>query len=123
MTALPAALRWAPAVGWALAIFVISSVPDLRIAPEPTIDLVVRKVGHAAVFSILAILVHLALGEQRPRRELLAWVAASVYAVTDELHQAFVPGRGPSPADVAIDILGVTAGIAGLRVLAARRRA
>ncbi len=122
MTALPVALRWAPAVGWALAIFVISSVPDLRIAPEPTIDLVVRKVGHAAVFSILAILVHFALGE-RPRRELLAWVAASVYAVTDELHQAFVPGRGPSPADVVIDVLGVTAGIAGLRVLAGRRRA
>ena len=122
MTGLPVALRWVPALCWALAIFVLSSVPDLRIAPEPTLDLVVRKIGHAAVFAILGILVHLAL-DGRPRRELLAWAAASVYAVTDELHQAFVPGRGPSPADVAIDVLGVTAGIAGLRVLAARRRA
>jgi VanZ family protein len=121
MTAFPVALRWAPALGWALGIFVLSSLPDLRIAPEPAIDLVVRKIGHAAVFAILGILVHFALGE-RPRRELLAWVAASVYAVTDELHQAFVPGRGPSPADVAIDVLGVSAGIAGLGVLAARRR-
>ena len=122
MTGLPVALRWVPALCWALTIFVLSSVPDLRIAPEPTIDLVVRKIGHAAVFSILAILIHFAL-RGRPRRELLSWVAASVYAVTDELHQALVPGRGPSPADVALDVLGVTAGIAGLRVLAARRRA
>jgi VanZ family protein len=103
-------------------IFGLSSVPDLQIAPEPALDLIVRKVGHAGVFAILAVLVHVALRE-RPGRELIAWVAAALYAVSDELHQALVPGRGPSLADVAIDVLGAAAGIAGLRALAARRRA
>ena len=37
----------------------------------------------------------------------LAWLLAVVYAVTDEWHQAFVPGRQPSILDVLIyDQLG-----------------
>ena len=31
---------------------------------------------------------------------------AVAYAVTDELHQTFVPGRNGSPVDVAIDAVG-----------------
>jgi VanZ family protein len=33
------------------------------------------------------------------------------YAATDELHQYFVRGRHASPVDVAIDAVGVAAGM------------
>ena len=33
------------------------------------------------------------------------------YAASDEFHQSFVPGRGPSIIDVGIDSLGVLTGI------------
>ena len=43
----------------------------------------------------------------RPKKWPLAWLLAVLYAVTDELHQSFVPGRFPSLWDVLIfDNLG-----------------
>lgn len=40
-------------------------------------------------------------------RRWLAWFLAFVYAITDEVHQSFVPGRFPSIWDVLIfDNLG-----------------
>ncbi|MDQ6796262.1 MAG: VanZ family protein [Chloroflexota bacterium] len=44
------------------------------------------------------------------------------YGATDELHQVFVHGRGPSPVDVLIDGLGAALGLAVYAWLARRRR-
>jgi VanZ family protein len=57
---------------------------------------------------------------------LQAWVAATLYAVTDELHQAFVPGRTPSVGDGVADAAGAALGAfvtlaVGRRVRRARR--
>ena len=41
----------------------------------------------------------------------LALAAGIAYAATDELHQHFVRGRHASPVDVAIDAVGVAAGM------------
>jgi VanZ family protein len=35
---------------------------------------------------------------------------AFTYAVSDEIHQSFVPGRGPSALDAGIDLLGALIG-------------
>lgn len=40
------------------------------------------------------------------RRVLLGWLAACLFGLTDELHQAFVPGREVSALDWAADALG-----------------
>jgi VanZ family protein len=53
---------------------------------------------------------------------LLAVVLASAYGVTDELHQAFVPGRVPDPADWLVDTAGAYAGAATGLLLARRAR-
>ena len=39
------------------------------------------------------------------------WLFATLYAVTDELHQKYVAGRGPSIRDVMIDSMGALFGI------------
>ena len=39
-----------------------------------------------------------------------AFLAGTAYAVTDELHQLFVPGRAGMISDVLIDSLGVLFG-------------
>ncbi len=44
-------------------------------------------------------------------RPWLALLIASAYGVSDELHQAFVPGREPSVADWIADSLGGAAGV------------
>ena len=41
----------------------------------------------------------------------LALFVAVFYAVTDEWHQSFVPGRTPSVGDIGLDALGVVLGL------------
>jgi VanZ family protein len=102
-----AALRaWTPVVVWAAVIFAFSSVPDLGTGLG-TWDLVLRKLAHGVEFAVLGALLLRAL-----RDELPALVAGIAYAVTDELHQHFVPGRVGAPLDVLLDSVGVALGIA-----------
>jgi len=101
-----AALRlWAPVVLWAAVIFAFSSVPDLGTGLG-TWDLVLRKLAHAAEFAVLG-----ALLLRATDRAGLAFALGTLYAVSDELHQVFVPGRMGSPLDIAIDIVGVACGV------------
>ena len=57
----PLLLVWAPVVGWAALIFVLSAQPDLRVVPDARLDFVVRKLGHMGAFGILALLLWQAL--------------------------------------------------------------
>jgi VanZ family protein len=41
----------------------------------------------------------------------LAWGLCILYAITDEYHQSFVPGRSPRGMDVGIDALGAVLGL------------
>jgi len=102
---------WLPVVAWAGLIFTLSSIPDLGTGLGDW-DLLLRKLAHAAEFAVLGVLVLRAV--ERPA---LAFLLASAYAVSDEIHQIFVPGRLGSPLDVLIDVAGVAVGIAlALRV-------
>ena len=96
---------WTPVALWAAVIFVLSSIPDLG-TDLGTWDLVLRKLAHLVEFAILGFLLARAL-----RREPAAALLASLYAATDEVHQAFVPGRHASPLDWLIDTVGVVAGV------------
>jgi VanZ family protein len=100
---------WLAALAWMGLIFWLSAQPDLPHAPEPWLDMVVKKAGHAVLYGVLAWLYLRALQENglsSGRTRLLAFGLAVLYAVTDEVHQSFVPGRTPSPWDVLIDGAG-----------------
>jgi VanZ like family len=97
---------WLPVVAWAALIFTLSSIPDLGTGLGAW-DLALRKLAHPAEYAILGLLLLRATG-----RSSTAFVLATLYAVTDELHQAFVPGRHASLLDVAIDATGVAVGLA-----------
>jgi VanZ family protein len=96
---------WAPVVLWAAVIFALSSVPDLGTGLGGW-DTVLRKCAHASEYAILALLLFRALG-----RELPAFLIGLAYAVTDEVHQAFVRGRHASPFDVSMDAAGLALGL------------
>lgn len=112
MAALNRLLLWAPVVVWAGVIFLFSSVPDLG-TDLGSWDLIGRKIAHALEFALLGALVLRAV-----RRPAIAVALGSFYGLTDEVHQAFVPGRVGSPLDWAIDTVGVVLGV----VVLARRR-
>ena len=84
-------------------IYYLSDQPDLGTGLG-TADLVLRKLAHMTEYGLLWLLWLRALGWRLP------WAAAAIaigYAITDELHQTFVPTRHGSPVDVAIDSAGV----------------
>ena len=121
------ALAWAPVVGWGALIFIASATPNLRVLPDDSLDLVVRKLGHMGVFGILALLLWRVLATTTSVRRPWSWAIALavLYAITDELHQGFVAGRHASPMDVAIDMAGVLIAVgvvAGILYLGRRAR-
>ncbi len=96
---------WLPVVAWAAVIFTLSSIPSLSTGLG-TWDTILRKGAHLTEYAVLGALLYRALG-----REPLALAVGLAYAATDELHQHFVHGRHASPVDVAIDAVGVAAGM------------
>ena len=76
---------------------------------------VVSVAAHFTEYLVLGALLFVALRCTWPessssRLMLGAVVLASAYAVTDEFHQSFVPGRLCDPADWLTDTLGATLG-------------
>lgn len=74
----------------------------------------IRKSAHFVEYLVLSVLLFRALRQSAPRSRLNAAVTAiaiaGIYAVGDELHQAFVPGRTPAAMDCVIDVTGAAAG-------------
>ena len=105
MAASRALTHWLPVVLWAALIFALSSIPSLS-TDLGVWDYVLRKCAHMTEYAVLAFLLARALEREAP-----AFVAGLLYAASDELHQAFVRGRHASPIDVAIDSVGLAAGV------------
>lgn len=74
----------------------------------------IRKLAHMSEYAIFAwILVgNFALyGKTKSHRYIWAWAGAVCYAVTDEIHQLFVPGRAGLFSDVCVDGAGAFLGL------------
>jgi VanZ family protein len=89
-------------------IFAFSATPGGDLPSFGLVDMLVKKGGHMAEYFVLALACLRGFDTQdRPSRSLwLAFGLAVAYALTDELHQSFTPGRHPALTDVAIDSLG-----------------
>jgi VanZ family protein len=116
-------VAWLPVIAWAGLIFAFSAQPNLRFLSDASLDFLVRKAGHMAVFGILALLLWRALAGTTSWRRPWAWalVFAVLYAVSDEFHQGFVAGRHESAVDVGIDAAGALIAVVGAGIIRARR--
>ena len=108
-------LRWVPPLVWMGVIYAVSAQPTLPGLPEPWLDVLAKKSGHALAYGLLAWLYLRALrgdGPASDRLRALSLILAVVYGATDEYHQAFVPGRTPRLLDVLVDGAGATLAMA-----------
>lgn len=84
------------------------------------IQLPVRKLAHMTEYCILAVSLFLPLrfcGFRGIRLALLTAILCVLFASSDEFHQSFVAGRGPSVLDVLIDSIGALIGIGGMHLI------
>lgn len=130
-------LSWAAVIFWMAFIFFLSAqvaeqssqlstgiteaiVGIIRkLIPNAELDLnsfnhFVRKNAHFMAYLVLGLLTSNALGKNklhRCKRGLFALLICVLYAISDEVHQLFVPGRGGQAADVLIDSVGALFGV------------
>ena len=71
---------------------------------------IIRKLAHFTEFLILGILVSNWLKNYNKKLCLSVFIC-TIYAISDEVHQIFVPGRSCEVRDMLIDVLGAIIGI------------
>ena len=105
--------------------------PEEQIQIQQKISFPVRKCAHLSEYAVLGALMTLTAASWRWEDEetmrtgetpggtvriLPVLAAGFLYAVSDEIHQIFVPGRSGEPRDVLIDTSGVLIGICLVRL-------
>ena len=90
---------------WAALIFSLSSIPGLHSGLSK--DFLLRKIAHVTEFFILSYLLYRAFATSFSLKKGLLFFCVGglclLYAISDELHQSFVPTRSPAFIDVMID--------------------
>lgn len=84
------------------------------------VEVVLRKIAHGFIFFVLGLLVSYAFETVRIKEFANAGLTLAVcmlYAVSDELHQEFVPGRVGTLTDFLIDTLGIVIAIVLYQVI------
>lgn len=130
-------MSWAAAAVWMLVIFAFSAqaaeqssrlsagVTEVvvktveKVAPKAEINVhslnhIIRKNAHFFLYMILGLLVMNAFrrcGNTVKKSLVLSFLVCVLYAVSDEIHQLYVPGRGAQMTDVIIDSLGAVTGL------------
>lgn len=104
---------WLPALIWAGVIFLLSAFPDVALPGLfPEID---DKIFHWLVYAIFGILLLRATaGHAWASAHAGKWVAfmlGVLYALSDEYHQRFVPGRTADVFDLFADALGLLSAV------------
>lgn len=75
---------------------------------------VIRKLAHFSIYTVVGILLMSFISTYNLKegiRIIVSLVIGIIYAISDEIHQSFVPGRSPQITDVMIDTMGVLLGI------------
>ena len=74
------------------------------------LSLIIRKLAHFIEYFILGILV-INFITRYDKKIIIAILLCIIYAISDEIHQIFVPGRSCQIIDIMIDSLGSIMGI------------
>ena len=104
---------WAPPVAWMVVIFLFSSIHTRPVSTVYWREFAVKKSAHIVEYAILTVLLYRAFRTSYSKQKagIYAMVISVIYAITDEFHQSFTPGREPTVRDVIFDTIGATLAI------------
>lgn len=102
---------WGPAIIWMIIIFAFSTRHSVTVSPEYIWNFLFFKLLHLIEYAVLFTLTSRAifLSETESDNAFVyrkAFVITILYAISDEIHQLFVPSRQGAPRDVIIDAAG-----------------
>ena len=126
------AIGYAVMAAWMVVIFVLSSEghdtssgrsdvivhvlqsAGLGFAPTDVLTFMTRKAAHTVAYLVLGVLAYSAVRNHGLPARRVAMIAVCIvvaYAISDEVHQLFVPGRSGELRDVLIDSVAGAVGI------------
>ena len=91
-----------------------SASEEERISIMQTAHIFVRKAAHFTAYFLIGAFSSVAMYTYNCKQKvkmIVPMIIGMVYAVIDEWHQSFVPGRGPQFTDVILDSFGCAVGI------------
>lgn len=74
---------------------------------------VIRKIAHFSVYTLFGVLLMALVIKTNVKyrwKMIIPLLIGLIYAISDEIHQVFSPGRTPKVTDIYIDMLGVLLG-------------
>lgn len=99
-------IRFLPAIIWMTVIFYFSSQSTSGVPISYQYQFLFFKSLHLLEYSILGIFLYYAL-LNLPSTLIIGYL----YALSDEIHQYFIPGRGSKFTDTLFDLIGIILGI------------
>ncbi|MFN0244723.1 MAG: VanZ family protein [Planctomycetota bacterium] len=108
----PRGLAWPIVLSWCALIWFLSAQRPIDYGVDEPIFGIATNLGHAPLYGILAIWLALCAPRENGWVRLDArtiggiLLAVFAYAIADELHQAYVPGRDASVCDLLTDVVG-----------------
>jgi len=106
--------HWLPLLVWMGLIYWFSDQPQPFTMPQSWQQEAVGVIGHVIGYATLALLWCRALARQHTQQRYtlaLAFFLTMLYALSDEYHQTFVPGRSGNLPDLIIDAAGAGLGL------------
>lgn len=108
---------WGPLFAYLGLIFYLSSLTQIGWAADYP-DYVEHSLEYCGLAILMARALNGGLARRAPWRILvLAFLLCTVYAISDEIHQYFVPNRFSDVRDVASDAVGAGTGLLALRLV------
>ncbi|MBR6689438.1 MAG: VanZ family protein [Clostridia bacterium] len=78
------------------------------------VEMIVRKLAHFVLYTLggmLITIMFINFKEYITKTKIASFLLGATYAITDEIHQLFIPGRSGEIRDVLIDSTGVLLGV------------
>lgn len=103
--------------------FIVNIIANiLNINNISLLSLIIRKLAHFTEYLILGTLViNMFTKNNAKKTYLLSILLCIIYAISDEIHQIFVPGRACQIKDILIDSVGSITGIYLFKLLKKRK--
>ena len=102
---------WLPPVLWMVLIFYLSTFERALISEKRILNFLFFKTLHVLEYGLLYFLIFRAfftLKVAKKKLYIVSFVISLVYAISDELHQTFVPTREGKLRDIFIDLGGIS---------------
>ena len=92
----------------------VKSSPAEKKSIIESLQFFIRKGTHFSIYALLAVLFFLPFSQctfHRSKKYFISFLCTVLYAMSDEYHQTFVPGRSGEIRDVLIDSCGALFGL------------